>query len=280
MSQHPAFVPGRVAVITGGASGIGLATARRLVDLGLVAVLADLPGESLSAAAASLGANAHAVPTDVSDPEALHRLKAAAYALGEVSLLMNNAGVGGARGKLWEQPERFRQVLETNLFGAVNGIQAFVPEMLARGLPGAIVNTGSKQGITTPPGDAAYNASKSALKVLTEQLEHQLRNTEGARISAHLLVPGSTYTGMVARHVPEKPAFSWTPEQVADRLLQGLGAGEFYIWCEDNETTREMDEFRIQWAADDLIKNRPALSRWHPDHAEAFKRYMEGARKP
>jgi len=273
MPQHPALAPGGVAVITGAASGIGLASAHRLAGLGLKVVLADLPGENLDQAAASIGAGATAVPTDVSDAAALQRLQAAAYGLGEVRFLMNNAGVGGG-GKPWENPEGWRRVLETNLFGVINGVQAFAPEMIARGGPGAIVCTGSKQGITTPPGDAAYNASKAAIKVVAEQLAHGLRNLPGCRISAHLLVPGFTFTGITARRLAERPPGAWTADQVAERLLEGLDRGDFYIWCEDGETTRDQDERRIQWAADDLIQNRPALSRWHPDYAERFKAFM------
>ncbi len=275
MSHHPALIPGKVAVVTGAASGIGLASAHRLAGLGMTVVLADLPGEPLAKAADELGEQAHAVACDVSNPADIAHLKAAAYALGDVTVLMNNAGVGGG-GKPWVNPEGWRRVLEVNLWGVINGVQAFVPQMLESGLPGAVINTGSKQGITTPPGDAAYNASKAAIKVVTEQLAHELRNQPGAKISAHLLIPGSTYSGMIARRVPHKPAFSWTPEQVADMLMSSLDAGDFYILCPDNETPRALDEKRIQWAAEDLIKNRPALSRWHPDHAEAFKTFVEG----
>jgi len=271
MSHHPALVPGRVAVVTGAASGIGLAAAHRFAGLGMEVVLADLPGEALAKAADQLGG--HAVACDVSRPEDVARLKKAAYGVGDVTVLMNNAGVGGG-GKPWLNPEGWRRVLEINLWGVLNGIQAFVPEMLASGRPGAVINTGSKQGITTPPGDAAYNVSKAGVKVVTEQLAHELRNQEGGRISAHLLVPGSTYTGMTARRFPQKPDFAWTPNQVVDMLMKALDSGEFYILCPDNETTREMDERRVLWAAEDLIKNRPALSRWHPDYAEAFKAFM------
>jgi len=275
MPNHPALVPGRVAVITGGASGIGLATATALSALGMSVVVADRAGEALDAAPARIGGKALAVATDVRSAEALQQLKAAAYGLGDVSFVMNNAGVGGG-GKPWESPDRWRDILETNLFGVINGVQAFVPEMLARGLPGAIVNTGSKQGITTPPGDAAYNASKAAIKVVTEQLAHELRNA-GGMITAHLLVPGFTFTGMTARGRTEKPPGAWSAEQVTDKLLQSLAAGDFYIWCEDNETPRALDERRIRWAAEDIVQNRPALSRWHPDYAEAFRAYMAGA---
>jgi len=273
MPHHPAIQPGKVAVITGGASGIGFATARRLIDLGMTAVIADLPGETLEQAGAALGERARAVATDVRSADAVAGLKAAANALGEVTILMNNAGVGGG-GRPWENPDGWRRVLDVNLGGVLNGVQAFVPEMIARGGPGAVINTGSKQGITTPPGDAAYNTSKAAIKVVTEQLAHELRNLPDARITAHLLVPGYTFTGMTARGGVEKPAAAWSADQVADRLLVALTTNEFYILCEDNETTRTMDEKRIQWAAEDLIKNRPPLSRWHPDYAEAFKAFM------
>jgi short-subunit dehydrogenase len=146
--------------------------------------------------------------------------------------------------------------------------------MIASGKPGLIVNTGSKQGITSPPGDTAYNVSKAAVKSLTEGLAHSLRNIPGCQISAHLLIPGFTYTGMIARHLPEKPAAAWTAEQVVEALLAGLVAGDFYILCADNETPRELDEKRILWSAGDIIHNRPALSRWHPDFKEAFEAFV------
>jgi short-subunit dehydrogenase len=154
-------------------------------------------------------------------------------------------------------------------------LQAFVADMLAQGTPCAVVNTGSKQGITTPPGNAAYNVSKAAVKVLTEQLAHELRQIEGCLVSAHLLVPGHTFTGMTARGRTEKPASAWTPDQVVDRLVEGMAAGDFYIMCLDNETTAEMDARRMRWAVDDLILNRPALSRWHPDYKDAFAAHMK-----
>jgi short-subunit dehydrogenase len=150
--------------------------------------------------------------------------------------------------------------------------------MIERGKPGFIVNTGSKQGITSPPGNTAYNASKAAVKTLTEGLAHTLRNLPNCQISAHLLIPGFTYTSNAARRIPTKPVAAWTAEQVAERLIQGLERKEFYILCQDNETTRDQDERRILWAAGDLVENRPALSRWHPDYKEAFDAFMEAPR--
>jgi len=166
--------------------------------------------------------------------------------------------------------------LEVNLWGIINGVQVFTPRMLEQGTACAIINTGSKQGITCPPGDTAYNVSKAGVKVLTEALAHSLRTVEGARISAHLLIPGSTFTGMTRRERSERPAGAWLPEQVVDMLIEGIGRGDFYILCPDNEVTREVDNRRILWAAQDITENRPALSRWHPDHSAAFARFLAG----
>ena len=201
-------------------------------------------------------------------------LKEAAYArFGEVAVLMNNAGTAPGGGP-WDHIERWRRVLEVNLWGVIHGVQTFSPAMLAQKTAGAIVNTGSKQGITCPPGDTAYNVSKAGVKVLTEALAHSLRNEEGARISAHLLIPGSTFTGMTSRGRTEKPAGAWTPDQVIDMLIAGMNQGDFYILCPDNEVTREIDNRRILWAAQDITQNRPPLSRWHPDYKEAFDQFL------
>ena len=278
MNHHPAIAADRVAVITGGASGIGLATARRLGAARMRVVLADIAEDQLAEAARELrgqGVEVSCVPTDVGDAGAVAALRQAAEALGPVSLLMNNAGREGGGGILagaavWER------TVGTNLMGAVYGVQQFLPAMIAADWPCTIVSTGSKQGITLPPGDTAYNVSKAGLKALTESLAHDLLAT-GGRITAHLLIPGFTYTGFTRRRgVAEKPAAAWTADQVVDFMLPAMARGDFYILCPDNDVTREMDERRIAWSAGDIIGNRPALSRWHPDHADAFKAHMEG----
>jgi NAD(P)-dependent dehydrogenase (short-subunit alcohol dehydrogenase family) len=277
LSQHPAIEAGRTAVITGGASGIGLAAAKKLAGHGMNVVIADFNEETLAAALGELsdgGAGVEDVRTDVARADEVAALRERALSrFGDVALLMNNAGVGRGGGVL-AKPDDWRRVVETNLFGVLNGVQAFAQGMIDAGKPAAIVNTGSKQGITTPPGDTAYNVSKAGIKVLTEGLAHTLRNIADCPVSAHLLAPGSTFTGMTARRGGEKPPGAWWPEQVADFMLERMAAGDFYILCPDNDVTREMDNARMTWAMQDLTQNRPPLSRWHPDYEHAFAEFL------
>jgi NAD(P)-dependent dehydrogenase (short-subunit alcohol dehydrogenase family) len=282
MPSHPALAANRVAVVTGAASGIGLAASAKFAALGMRVCMADANGAALEAAAAKVRAAAaspdrvRSFAIDVSNPDDVKRLKASAYdAFGEVALLMNNAGTGGG-GELFGDPARWRRIIDVNLWGVINGVQAFAPDMIAQGTNAAIVNTGSKQGITCPPGDTAYNVSKAGVKVVTEALAHELRNVEGSRVTAHLLIPGFTFTGMTAGSRTEKPAAAWTGEQVVDFMLDSMAKGDFYILCPDNDVPREMDERRILWAAGDIVENRPPLSRWHPGYKDAFARFAKG----
>jgi NAD(P)-dependent dehydrogenase (short-subunit alcohol dehydrogenase family) len=279
---HAALTPGSVAVVTGGAAGIGLAAAKRMAQLGLRVCIADLGVDRLVRAAeevAILAANGMddvmTLETDVSRVEDLRRLEAAVRdRFGGTDVLMNNAGIqpGSA---MFGPAGNWERVLDVNLWGVIHSTQIFVPAMIKRGRPGLVINTGSKQGITTPPGDPAYNVSKAGLKAFTEALQHELRNTPNCRISAHLLIPGFVFTELTAQGRTEKPAGAWTPEQTVDFMMERLEAGDFYILCPDNDVPRSLDERRILWAAGDVVENRPPLSRWHPDYAKAFEAFSQ-----
>ncbi len=265
---------GGMAVVTGAASGVGRVAAQRFAEAGLGVVLADLPGAKLDEAVVEIRASAKngaavlSVPTDVTRDADIEALADAAFATGPVAVLMNNAGIGLPT-KAWAEMENWRRLLDVNFLGVLRGVHAFVPRMIEANRPAVVINTGSKQGITTPPGNPGYNVSKAAVRVLTEQLAHELRQAD-APVSTHLFVPGFTYTGMIASFIPEKPAAAWTSEQTVDYFLSRLAAGDFYILCPDNDVDEARDRRRVEWSTRDILENRPALSRWHPDYEGAF----------
>lgn len=294
MSPHAAFSKDCVAVITGAASGIGLATARRCAQFGMTVVLADCDEARLQTAVSSLaeGSKAHGVTTDVSKHEQMASLYEKASALGPVTFCMLNAGIEQGGGVLNDALyTEWSDVFAVNMWGVINGIQTFANNMIAHSKPALIVVTGSKQGITCPPGNTVYNMSKAAVKVATEALQHELRNKEGCQVSAFLLVPGWTNTDIrlnvaVARDPnfdkstvafsTDKPhSGAWSADQVVDEMLAGIERNEFYIICPDNEATRELDSKRMEWAAGDVVHKRPPLSRWHPEYAKKFKAFAD-----
>jgi NAD(P)-dependent dehydrogenase (short-subunit alcohol dehydrogenase family) len=279
---HPVLSPDHVAVVTGGAGGIGFAAARKFASLGMKVCIADLGAERLAAAEAELvsaspggAANIMTMAVDVSRSEEVSKLEAAVRErFGGADVLMNNAGIQPGS-TMFGPAENWQRILAVNLWGVIHGSQIFAPGMIERGRPGLIINTGSKQGITTPPGDPAYNVSKAGVKAFTEALQHELRNAKGSLITAHLLIPGFVFTGLTAKGRTDKPAGAWTGEQTVDFMIERLEAGDFYILCPDNDVPRRLDERRILWAAGDIVENRPPLSRWHPDYAEAFASFVK-----
>ncbi|MGJ4952427.1 SDR family NAD(P)-dependent oxidoreductase [Bradyrhizobium sp. HKCCYLS20291] len=279
--SHPALSPDHTAVVTGGASGIGLAAARRFAALGMNVCIADVDEARLRSAAAQVAAEARrgeaAVMTatvDVSSRDSVAALEQAArQRFGAIDVLMNNAGIQPGSRMLAET--NWQRILGVNLWGIIHGSQVFAANMIAQGKPALIINTGSKQGITTPPGDPAYNVSKAGVKAFTEALQHELRNTPGCRVTAHLFIPGFVFTPLTANGRVEKPAAAWTPEQTVDFMLERVAAGDFYVLCPDNDVPRALDERRILWAASDIVENRPPLSRWHADYADAFAEFVK-----
>ncbi|MDR3475576.1 MAG: SDR family NAD(P)-dependent oxidoreductase [Devosia sp.] len=271
------FTRGGIAVITGGASGIGRAAVRRAAAAGMRVAIIDVNAQKLAVLRAEIGqlVGADAVLAEIVDVadftamEALARVVEARW--GAPTLLMNNAAafVAGGAGGILDPIENWQRLFAVNVLGIVNGVQAFLPGMLDASRPALIVNTGSKQGLTNPPGNPAYNTSKAAVNAYTQNLARDLRERPGSQVSAHLLIPGWTTTGD-AEHRPG----AWLPEQVVAYMAEGIGRGDFFILCPDDETPPVTDHKRILWNAFDIILNRPALSRWHQDYKDAFAAFM------
>ncbi|KAK0650712.1 putative oxidoreductase YkvO [Lasiodiplodia hormozganensis] len=282
MSPTSVFAANNTALITGGASGIGLAVAQLCLKHSMRVAIADWNTDTLAKAEEILGrGKVDTYQTDVSKPEAWAKLKNSVLEKfgGNVDFLMLNAGVG-MKGT-WGDAECFEKTLATNLFGVINGLNAFVPAFRSAAAanankPSAIVITGSKQGITNPPGNPAYNASKAAVKSLAEHLAYDLR-TEAPSTSVHLLVPGWTFTGLSGGgpgSAKEKPAGAWSSDQVAAYMYEKMGENKFYIICPDNDVSEETDKKRMLWSVGDVVNGRPPLTRWREEWKGEAEKWM------
>ncbi|KAL2823880.1 hypothetical protein BDW59DRAFT_90533 [Aspergillus cavernicola] len=270
----------KTALITGAASGIGFAIAKLCRSRGMHLALLDVDVENLPKAREALESEdpslkTHAFLIDVGDKSEWEIVAEKVQStFSTIDLVVLNAAKG--KKPQYSSPwvdniDYWKEILETNVFGPINGISALLRLLKEDQSPKAIVITGSKQGITNPPGggNPAYNSSKGAIKILAEHLAHDLRSDPStAHISAHLLVPGWTWTGLMGNVGPtseseaKKMQGSWAPSQVAEELEKGLQKGSFYIICPDDETDQALDRARMQWGCDDILEDRPALSRW------------------
>lgn len=276
------FKAGNSALITGGASGIGLAIAKKCHSNGMRVAIVDINKEHLALAKTTLGDRTSTFEVDVSKIEEWSELKKSVERdFGRIDLLALNAGVGGKG--TWTDTPYFHKIIDTNLYGVINGIATFLPSIQASASasnPAAIVITGSKQGITNPPGNPAYNASKAAVKSVAEGLSYDLRGKDGEKpaINVHFLVPGWTFTGLAGGREPGslegKPDGAWTPDQVADYLEKKMVEEQFWVICPDNDVTEEMDRKRMLWSVGDAIEGRPPLTRWRPEWKEKAAEWM------
>ncbi len=230
-----------VAVITGAASGIGAGLAREAVRRGMSVVLADRDEASLAAVAAELGEKAFAVPTDVTDPDALEALAAQAYdRFGQVDLFFNNAGIL-TTGLSWEvTAEKWRQVMDVNVLGVVSGIRAFVPRLIAAERPARVIITSSIGGFLPSPLLGPYSASKFALVAIAETLAGELAMLNN-QIKVSLLAPGAVKT-QIFRDAPTETSgsfveqmlsmteqFGLSPDAFAARVFDAIDNGDYWI---------------------------------------------------
>jgi NAD(P)-dependent dehydrogenase (short-subunit alcohol dehydrogenase family) len=253
---------GKVAVVTGAASGIGLGLATRFAEEGMRVVLADVEQTPLEAATAGLrarGFEAIGVPTDVSDADSVSALAAQTLsAFGTVHVLCNNAGIGGGFGKIWEATLKdWQWALGVNLWGVIHGVRTFVPIMLEHGEEGHVVNTASIAGLV--PGSRVYSVTKHAVVALSEALYHNLHQSD-ARIGASVLCPGLIDTRIMfgfrnrpaeLHNTPGEPAsvreleraerignlsqeLGMPPAAVADKVVDGIRREQFYILTHDH----------------------------------------------
>lgn len=301
--------PLNTAVVTGASSGIGKAACIHFAAAGMNVWMVDVDAAGLAIAQKSVK-GCEKIPdqlilaevVDVSDASKMEMLAVQVYqSCGACHILMNNAGIGLGGGAMTDI-ETVEKTIGVNTYGPIHGCLAFVPRMKESKVPGIIINTGSKQGITMPPGNLTYNMSKAALKCYTEGLEHELmkdRMSNTASLRAVLLIPGwvntdillkaerakaatagKTYDETTAFFSEEKPAGgAWMPSQVVDFMIERVDSGKFYVICPDNDVDREIDNLRMTWTMQDITEDRPPLSRWHPDYNEKFTAFLEANKK-
>ena len=223
--------PGKIAIVTGAASGIGLALAREAASAGMQVVMADVQGDALTAAAEALrvdGGVIEAIHADVSDPPQIDRVVRAAFDSGTVQLVCSNAGIVRA-GRSWEiTDDTWQQVMATNFMATVHLFRAVMPGLIARGEPAHFLVTGSMASVTARPGISPYVAAKHALLGLCEATNHELA-AAGLPIGVTLLMPGQVITGMTAA-APAPGAIS--AREVARMAMEAVAADQLFCFTQ------------------------------------------------
>jgi NAD(P)-dependent dehydrogenase (short-subunit alcohol dehydrogenase family) len=221
---------GRVAVVTGAASGIGLAVVESFVAEGMRVVMADLDEERLAARAGRLGdqgADVHAVAVDVRDPDGVGRVgRAAVDRFGALHVAVNNAGVVN-RGHAWELSlEEWRRVIDVDLWGVIHGVRAFVPLILASGEEGHVVNTASMAAVLPVERLGPYTVAKHGVLGLSDVLRADLQAI-GAPVGVSVVMPGMVRTGM-------NPIGQVEPQAVAANVVDAIRRGRAYVFTDDH----------------------------------------------
>lgn len=296
--KHAALQPDCVAVVTGAANGIGKAVAQHCALLGMKVVLADLPNSRLEETVKdfeALGVNRENLlpfALDVSDLEQNKALCDKTYETFKAChFVLFNAGINTGMGSNPTNMDivKWRKTIEINLWGTLNGIHCFVPRMIAQkdNIPSIVAATSSRQGLTLNPGDTAYVISKVGQRAMMESLEHELRNLPNHKLRGVLLCPGRTVTDIIAAIQDgdgdlEKAiktrvdlTAAWGPDAMppthpVEVLFETIDTGKFYAVCTDHYKTKNACLAEVMSSADDVIHNRPPLSRWHPDFQPKF----------
>jgi len=272
---------GKVAVITGGASGIGFALARKFADEDMKVVLADLDGDALNHAAKAIeakGKETLAVVTDVSSQEEVEALaQKTLERFGNVHVVCNNAGV--IRGGLsWEVPlEDYAWHLGVNTWGVIHGIRTFMPILIEQDVEAVMINTSSQSGITCTPYSAAYCLSKHAVVALSECLYHEvvmhglkvqvavlcpmavdtnIDKSERIRVDRYKLPPNSKsdIADFFSEALSAQLERGITPELMAEQTLQAIREGRFYIFSQSEESVQWKENMKMRF--DDILLDR------------------------
>jgi NAD(P)-dependent dehydrogenase (short-subunit alcohol dehydrogenase family) len=241
----------RVAVVTGAASGIGLALTESFVGEGMRVVMADIDEQALMVHAQRLGESVRPVVTDVSDQESVERAGLVALdTFGALHVAVNNAGIVNG-GNSWELSlEEWHRVLDTNLWGVIHGVRAFVPLILAAGDEGHVVNTSSMAAVLGLPGIGPYTVAKHGVLGLSDVLRAELEAT-GAPVGVSVVMPGMIRTGM-------NPVGLVEPSSVAANVLDAMRRGRPYVFTDDHSTKQVEDRLQAILAARaDVLSKTP-----------------------